>query len=216
MTEACPEILGVLLAGGRSKRMGIDDKCLASLAGRPLLAHAIDRLRPQVSALILNANGDPARFRQFGLTVVPDTVAGFAGPLAGMLAGMLRARSHMPDIRRIATVATDTPFLPDDLVARLSTAFADGHEAAIACCRGQDYPVFGLFSVALADQLAAFLGASPNRAVKAWLDRLELVRIDFSPENEDATDPFFNVNTPADLAMAEALLRGNDERAPMR
>lgn len=204
MTEPSTEILGVLLAGGRSRRMGIGDKCLVPLAGRPLLAHAIDRLRPQVSTLVLNANGDPARFRQFGLIVVPDTVAGFAGPLAGMLAGMLWARHHMPEIRRIATVATDTPFFPDDLVARLSAAAANRHEVAVACCRGRDYPVFGLFAVALADELTTLLSESADRAVKRWLDRRQVARVDFTPESNEATNPFFNVNTPADLAAAEA------------
>jgi len=196
--------------------MGVGDKCLAPLAGRPLLAYAIERLRPQVSALIVNANGDAARFRQFGLTVVPDTVAGFAGPLAGILAAMLWARSHRPDAGRIAAVATDTPFFPDDLVRRLAAAAADDSEVAIASCRGRDYPIFGIFAVALADDLAAFLGDSSNRAVKGWLDRLHVVRVDFTPDSEGARDPFFNINTPADLAKAETLLGGPDERAPMR
>jgi molybdopterin-guanine dinucleotide biosynthesis protein A len=195
--------------------MGVGDKCLAPLAGRPLLAYAIDRLRPQVSASIVNANGDPARLRQFGLTVVPDSVEGFAGPLAGILAGMLWARNHRPDIGRIATVATDTPFFPDDLVQRLVAAAADDSEVAIASCRGRDYPIFGVFAVALADDLATFLGESANRAVKAWLDRLQVVRVDFTPESEGARDPFFNINTPAGLAAAETMLGGPDERAPM-
>lgn len=210
MTKSSTEILGVLLAGGRSQRMGGVDKCLAPLAGRPLVAHAIDRLRPQVQAIILNANGEPDRFRQFGLTVVPDTVAGFAGPLAGMLAGMLWARSHMPRIRRIVTVATDTPFFPEDLVVRLSAAAADRYEVAVASCHGQDHPVFGLFSVALADELAAFLDTSANRAVKAWLDRQQFIRVDFTPAAEEVADPFFNINTPADLADAVLLLEGPD------
>lgn len=196
--------------------MGTGDKCLVPLAGRPLITHAIDRLRPQVSTLVLNANGDPARFREFGLTVVPDMITGFAGPLAGMLTGMLWARSHMPDIRRIATVATDTPFFPGDLVARLSAAVADRHEVAVACCRGRDHPVFGLFAVTLADELATLLSGSANRAVKRWLDRRQVIRVDFTPDSKKATDPFFNVNTPADLAASEALLLGPDEQPLMR
>jgi molybdopterin-guanine dinucleotide biosynthesis protein A len=196
--------------------MGAGDKCLTLLAGRPLLAYAIERLRPQVTALILNANDDPARFRQFGLTVVPDSVAGFAGPLAGILAGMLWARNHRPDIGRIATVATDTPFFPTDLVRRLSAAAGDGSEVAVAYCHGRDYPVFGVFAVALADDLAAFLRESANRAVKAWLDRQHVFRVDFTPGSELATDPFFNINTPADLAAAEALLGRPDGQAPLR
>ena len=196
--------------------MGAGDKCLAPLAGRPLLAYAIDRLRPQVTALVVNANGDPARFRRFGLTVVPDSVAGFAGPLAGILAGMLWARSHRPEVGRIATVATDTPFFPGDLIRRLSAAVAAGGEVAVAFCRGRDYPVFGIFAVALADDLAAFLRESADRAVKTWLDRLQVARVDFTPETEEVRDPFFNINTPADLTAAETMLGGPDERAPMR
>ena len=196
--------------------MGTGDKCLAQLAGRPLLAHAIERLRPQVSALVLNANGDPARFQQFGLTVVSDTIPDFAGPLAGILAGMVWARSHRTDIRRIATVATDTPLLPADLVDRLSAAGAAGHDIAIACCRGRAYPVFGLFPVTLADELADFLSRSANRAVKAWLDRQQVVQVDFTPHAAETPDPFFNVNTPVDLAAAEILISGPDAWAPMR
>jgi molybdopterin-guanine dinucleotide biosynthesis protein A len=116
-------IIGVLLAGGQARRMGGGDKCLVELGGKPLLAHAIERLRPQVDILLLNANGDPARFASFGLKVIADSVEGFAGPLAGILAGMEWAQAHQPgarfiDASVIVTVATDTPFFPLDLVAR--------------------------------------------------------------------------------------------------
>jgi molybdopterin-guanine dinucleotide biosynthesis protein A len=117
-------IVGVLLAGGRSSRMGGGDKCLLRLSGRPLLAHAIERLRPQVETLVLNANGDPSRFASFGLRVVADSGEDFAGPLAGVLAGMEWAKAHQPDARCIVTAATDTPFFPAELVARLRQAVA--------------------------------------------------------------------------------------------
>lgn len=203
MTSPPPPILGVMLAGGRSQRMGRGDKCLALLAGKPLLAHAIDRLRPQVSALILNANGDPERFSAFGLAVVPDSVSGSVGPLAGILAGMLWARDNMPEIRHVAVVATDTPFIPPDLVARLRAALDDDHVIAIARYGDRAYPVFGLFPVVLAEDLEPFLRESPNRAVMAWLDRHRTAAVPFGPADDQSINPFFNINTPDDLAEAK-------------
>ena len=111
-------VVGVLLAGGRSSRMGGGDKCLRPLAGRPILAHIIERLKPQVSDMIINANGDVARFAAFGLPVVADSIAGFAGPLAGVHAGLEWVKANRPDVRYVVTVATDTPFFPADLVQR--------------------------------------------------------------------------------------------------
>jgi molybdenum cofactor guanylyltransferase len=210
------QTLGVLLAGGRSLRMGGGDKCLAPLAGRPLLAHAIERLRPQVKFLVVNANGDRTRFDDFGLPVVSDTMAEFPGPLAGILAGMAWARSWKPGIRHIVTTPTDAPFFPTDLVERLSTGIAGDVDIAIASCRNRDHPVFGLFPVALADALAKFLQESANRAVHAWLDSQKVVRVDFTPKAELVTDPFFNINSPSDLATAERLIERPDERMPMR
>jgi molybdopterin-guanine dinucleotide biosynthesis protein A len=205
-------VLGLLLAGGRSERMGGDDKCLVELGGRPLLAHAIERLRPQVGSLVLNANGDARRFARFDLPVVADTVTGFAGPLAGILAGMLFARDHRPGIRYVATAATDSPFFPGDLVARLSAAM-DGSEVAIARCRGRGYPVFGLFPVGLAGDLAEFLAASSNLAVMAWIDRHAAQAVEFEAPG-GAPDPFINVNTPDDLAAAEALIQSGKLHKP--
>ena len=198
-------VLGVLLAGGRSERMGGGDKCLVELGGRPLLAHAIERLRPQVASLVLNANGDARRFARFDLPVVADTVTGFAGPLAGILAGMLFARDRMAGIRYVATAATDSPFFPGDLVARLSAALEGGHDLAIARCGGRDYPVFGLFPIGLAGDLAEFLATSRNLAVMAWIDRHASSVVEFGAPG-GAPDPFINVNAPDDLAAAEAAL----------
>jgi molybdopterin-guanine dinucleotide biosynthesis protein A len=207
MTISPHQILGVLLAGGRSERMGGGgDKCLVELAGRPLLAHAVERLGPQVGSLLLNANGDPARFAAFGLPVAPDTVTGFRGPLAGILAGMRFARDRMPAIRYVATAATDSPFFPSDLVARLSAVLDGGRQLAIARCGGRDYPVFGLFPVGLAGDLAEFLTTSPNLAVMAWIDRHPSQAVEFEAPG-GAPDPFINVNTPDELAAAEAAVR---------
>jgi molybdopterin-guanine dinucleotide biosynthesis protein A len=198
-------ILGVLLAGGRAERMGGGDKCLLELGGRPLLAHAVERLRPQVGALLLNANGDPERFAAFGLPVAADTVTDFRGPLAGILAGMTWAREHAPQMTFVATAATDTPFFPRDLVARLSAAIDGGHRLAIGRSEGRDYPVFGLFPVGLADDLSAFLATSPNLAVMAWVDRHPAATVVFASGGTSGM-PFLNINRPADLARAEAAL----------
>jgi molybdopterin-guanine dinucleotide biosynthesis protein A len=198
------DIVGVLLAGGRSSRMGGGDKCLVELAGRPLLAHAIERLRPQVTTLVLSANGDPARFAVFGLPVVPDLEPAFKGPLAGILAGMVWARAHAPEASFIAIAAADTPFFPRDLVARLGQALEGENGIAIARSAGRDHPVFGLFPITLAADLATFLEASPRLAVMAWIDRHPWRAVAFEPSGSSRLDPFFNVNTSADRDLMQS------------
>src|SRR5262245_20758603 len=143
----------VILAGGRATRMGGGDKGLTELAGRPLLAHVIERIVPQAGPVALNANGDPARFDEFGLPVIRDTVTGFAGPLAGILAGMERA-SRTENSDYLISVAGDTPFLPTDLVARLEKATSGNHTIALASSAGRTHPVFGLWPLALRDDLS--------------------------------------------------------------
>ncbi|MFQ6018748.1 MAG: molybdenum cofactor guanylyltransferase MobA, partial [Kiloniellaceae bacterium] len=149
-----PGVAGVLLAGGRSRRMGGGDKCLRALAGKPVLAHVVARAKPQVGPLLLNANGDPARFADFGLPVAADVVAGFAGPLAGVLTGLEWAAQHAPACAYLASFACDAPFLPVDLVARLVSAVeAEGADLACAASGGRSHPVFGLWPVRLKDDL---------------------------------------------------------------
>ena len=131
------KIAGIVLAGGQSRRMGGGDKCLRLLAGRPILAHIIERARPQVAALALSANGDPARFAEFDLPVVADSIADFAGPLAGVLAGLDWAAANVPSATHVASFAGDAPFLPRDLVARLAAALAEGHDLAAAASAGR-------------------------------------------------------------------------------
>lgn len=202
-----PFPVGVLLAGGLARRMGGGDKPLLQLAGRPLLAHAAAALAPQCAALVLNANGDPARFAAFGLPVVADTLPGYCGPLAGILAGMRWAASHHPDAADILTAAADTPFLPPDLAARLAAARG---AAPIACARsaGRAHPTVALWKVALADRLEAALRAG-DRGVLAWATGQGLALVDFAAAPRD---PFFNVNTPEDLARAERSLTAHTSR----
>lgn len=198
------EILAVILAGGLARRMGGGDKSLQSLAGRPILQHILDRLAPQVHGVILNANGDPARFAEFGLPVVGDAVEGFVGPLAGVLAGLAWARQNRPDVADVVTVPGDGPFLPRDLVARLARARdADGADLACAVSRGQPYPVIGLWPVRLFDDLRQAVVDEDIRKVDRWTARHRLVQVDFPVQT---VDPFFNANTPEELAEAERLL----------
>ena len=202
-------VAGVLLAGGLSRRMGGGDKCLRPLGGRAILARVIERARPQVRALALNANGDPARFAAFGLPVVADPVEEFAGPLAGVLAGFEWARASRPLCPWLASFATDAPFVPGDLVRRLMAAVEAGR-ARMACAAsgGRAHPVFGLWPVALADELRRALVEEQVRKVDVWTARFRLVEVEF-PFLETAAgplDPFFNANRPEDLAEAEAML----------
>ena len=199
------DIVAVLLAGGQGTRMAADgqrtDKPLRLLGGRPLLSHVIDRVAPQVGRMVLNANGDPARFAEFGLEVVADEVADFPGPLAGILAGMRWAAAQ--GAADVLSVAADTPFLPMDLVARLEAARrVAGVALACAASGGWTHPVIGLWPVALADALEADLRGG-MRKIDAWTARYGVVSAEFSME---PFDPFFNVNRPEDLAEAEGLL----------
>ena len=197
-------VVGVLLAGGQSRRMGGGDKCLRLLGGASLLARAIERVSPQVGTLILNANGDPGRFGAFGLPVVGDTVEGYAGPLAGVLTGLEWAVANAPGARWVVSVPTDAPFLPVDLVARLLAAAEDtGADMACATSGGRDHPVVGLWPVALAGDLRRAMVKEDIRKVDVWTGRYCLARADFPV---DPVDPFFNANRPEDLAEAERLL----------
>jgi molybdenum cofactor guanylyltransferase/molybdopterin-guanine dinucleotide biosynthesis protein MobB len=209
MAPAAPlhrEVTGIVLAGGLSRRMGGGDKGLRELAGKPMLAHVLDRLRPQVGRLAINANGDPARFAAFGVPVVPDTIEGFVGPLAGVLAGMRWSAAHAPRARWIATAAGDAPLLPADLVARLMAAVGD-NSIALAQSNGDLHPVIGLWPVALADDLEAQLRAGV-RKVLAWTDRHGTTAVAFPPQRigDASVDPFFNANTPEELDGLRAML----------
>ncbi|MBF0332608.1 MAG: molybdenum cofactor guanylyltransferase MobA, partial [Alphaproteobacteria bacterium] len=161
------DVAGVILTGGRSLRMGGGDKCLLPLAGRPLLAHIVSRAAPQVSALALNANGDPARFAAFGLTVVADDVPGFPGPLAGILAGMEWVLRERPNCRWLASFPGDAPLVPPDLAERLALAAADA-DMACAVSGGRDHPVVGLWPVALAPSLRHAIEVEDIRKITRW------------------------------------------------
>jgi molybdenum cofactor guanylyltransferase len=196
--------LGVILAGGQATRMGGGDKGLLTLGGRTLLSHVVERLSPQVAELALNANGDAARFDPLNLTVLPDSIDGFVGPLAGVLAGMDWAAERGADT--IVTAAADTPFFPGDLVPRLLLA-SEGmtHPLVLAATpdntRGTArHPTFGLWPVALRDDLRAALNGGLRKVVM-WTQQHEGREALFPHEAA-----FFNVNTPDDLKTAEGML----------
>jgi molybdopterin-guanine dinucleotide biosynthesis protein A len=198
-----PPTLGVLLAGGQARRMGGGDKGMRTIGGLPILARVIQRLASQCAGLILNANGDPARFAATGLPVVPDTVGGFAGPLAGILAALEWTAAHRPDLAWVVSAPTDCPFLPRTLVAALHEARAAAG-VPLACARsgGQAHPVVGLWPVSLAADLRHALTVEGERKIDRWTARHGIAHADWPAE---PADPFFNVNTPEDLAAAEAL-----------
>lgn len=194
--------LGVILAGGKATRMGGGDKGLLPLGSGTILDQVIARLAPQVDGLALNANGDPARFASLNLPVIGDSITGFAGPLAGVLAGLDWAAKAGADT--IVTVAADTPFFPCDLVPRLQLA-AEGmaHPLALATTPDGRHPTFGLWPVALREDLRMALSGGLRKVVQ-WTD----AHGGQSALFEGAGDPFFNVNTPEELAIAQARAEG--------
>jgi molybdopterin-guanine dinucleotide biosynthesis protein A len=195
--QAMTRVPAVILAGGRATRLGGSDKAFVPLGGRPLIDHVLARLRPQASALAISANGDPARFAALGLPVLADTVPGFPGPLAGLLAGIEWLRETRPSALALLTVPVDCPVLPGDLAARLHAAAAG--RIAIAASGGRRHPVAALWPVGIADALRAGLTDGGIRMVEAFALSRPHVTVDWPTE---PFDPFLNINTPADLAAA--------------
>ena len=199
-------IAGVVLAGGQSSRMGGGDKCLLPLGGKPILSHVINRISPQVEALALNANGDATRFSAYGLPVLPDSIAGFVGPLAGVLAGMDWAAET--GYSHIVSVAADSPFFPAQLATGLRFAcLASGLPMAMAHSPRPDggyfrQPTFTLYDVSLRENLRTALHGGVRKVIP-WVEPLGCGPIVFSGFG---SDPFFNINTPEDLVFAEGVL----------
>ncbi|MFO1415651.1 MAG: molybdenum cofactor guanylyltransferase MobA [Burkholderiales bacterium] len=195
MTVRAADVTGIVLAGGMGRRMGSVDKGLVPLAGQPMVAHVLARLAPQVGAIVINANQNADRYAAFGHPVVPDEVGGFAGPLAGLHAGMTRAATPY-----VVTVPCDSPFLPADLVPRLAAALAARRaQLAVAYTGAQPHPVFALVDRGVLGHLAAFLQGG-GRKIDAWYATLAVAAVPF--DDEEAA--FRNINTPDELAAAAA------------
>jgi molybdopterin-guanine dinucleotide biosynthesis protein A len=201
MTET--QTLGLVLAGGLARRMGGGDKPRTSIGGTTILSRVLERMKPQCTRLILNANGDPARFADTGLPVIADDVPDFAGPLAGILAGLDWAAANAPGVDYVASVPGDCPFLPRDLVSRLHRARAESGRP-LACARSGEWrhPVVGVWPVALRADLRHALIEEDLRKIELWTARHGVALADWPAE---PVDPFFNVNTPEDAAAASRL-----------
>jgi molybdopterin-guanine dinucleotide biosynthesis protein A len=184
-------ITGIVLAGGQGRRMGGVDKGLVDFGGRPMAAHALARLAPQVGALLINANQNAERYAAFGHPVVPDAIGGFAGPLAGLHAGLTATKTT-----HAVTVPCDSPFLPADLVVRLATALeAEDAQLAVARTFDQPHPVFALVRRDVLPHLSAFLEGG-GRKIDAWYATLRVTEVPF----DDEAEAFRNINTAAELA----------------
>ena len=204
------DIPGIILAGGLSRRMGGGDKGLLMLGKTSIIERVIDKILPQVGSLAININGDSSRFPDYKLPIIPDSIKGYLGPLSGILAGMEWAFKN--GNRYIATVAADTPFLPDDLIKRLHAMVKSKNlNIGIAASRilsGDDvfiHPTFGIWEVALKDDLRDAL-ANDTRKIMFWAKKFKLDYYYFETSDK-LSDPFFNINTPDDLEEAKYRLK---------
>jgi molybdopterin-guanine dinucleotide biosynthesis protein A len=202
-------ILGVLLAGGQSRRMGGGDKNLRDLNGQSILNRVIESAEKQVDHLIINANGAPERFDEYKLPVVEDSVGGHQGPLAGILTGLEWASNYRPDVEWVMSFATDAPFFPEDLVEQLMNAIKiDQADISCATSKGRSHPVFALWPVRLKDDLHHALTVEEIRKIDRWTSRYHLVEVEFQAE---PFDPFFNINRPEDLEKARLFIETDSE-----
>jgi molybdenum cofactor guanylyltransferase len=199
-------VFGILLAGGLARRMGGGDKGLKTVGGETILARIIKTVQPQCAGLVLNANGDVSRLANLGFPIVPDNVPDYAGPLAGILAGLDWIAAHHPECQSAISIPTDTPFLPGDLVARLQEARSEAKaDIAIATSGGSTHPVVALWPVALRGDMRHALVDEHIHKMGFFIDRHKIAQADWPVE---PYDPFFNANEPQDIARAEKILAG--------
>lgn len=197
--KATESVVGIILAGGLARRMGGGDKCLLPLAGKTLLQRTIDRIQPQVSTLLLNANGNSLRFARTRLPVVADQYTNNLGPLAGIQAGLSWMSSNAPSAQWLLSVASDTPFFPLNLAEALLDA-AGNNRLVVATSNQQTHPVFALWHKSLLEEITAQLDTGEVPRLQDWMTAHHPVTVDFKAEGYD---PFFNINTPQDLYAAE-------------
>jgi len=203
-------IPGIILAGGRARRMGGGDKCLLPLGDKTLLQRSVEKARPQVGRLLLSANGNHLRFARTGLTVLSDEHPEFPGPLAGIHAGLQWLKIHQPESEWLVSFASDTPFFPDDLVARLFQAAQDNQsDIVVPSSEGQMHPVFGLWHQSVLEKINTLLASGSTPRLIDWVSEQNSSVVDF---HHPDFDPFFNINLPRDLYNAEAFLPLADSR----
>jgi molybdopterin-guanine dinucleotide biosynthesis protein A len=197
--------LSLILAGGLARRMGGGDKARIRIGNATILERVVARLTPQCSRIIINANGDPARFADTGLTVVADSIPDFAGPLAGILAGLDWTAANVPGCEWLASVPGDCPFVPRDLVTRLHEA-RTAAGVPLACARSGEWrhPVVGLWPVSLREDLRRAISDEGLRKIEVWTERQGIALANWA---DTPVDPFFNVNTPDDAARAEEIAK---------
>ena len=204
MVIKADQLVGVILAGGLSRRMGGGDKSMLALGGQPILNYVVDLAQAQVDTVLLNVNGDAQRFAAFELPVQADIVPDFAGPLAGVVSAMAWAKQHKPNATHIITMAADTPFFPADYVSRMIKQMQlGGQRLACASYEGRTQPVFGLWPVDLFDDLYRAIVEDDMRKVDRFTSPYGVADVAF---DELTHNPFFNVNRPEDLSLAEQLL----------
>ena len=193
------KIIGAIIAGGKSSRMEAREKAFLELGGKSILSHLIERFGPQVDQLVINANGEPARFSEFGLVVIPDVLTSLTTPLAGLHASLQFAQKARAEV--LVSVPSDTPFLPPDLVSKfLEKTVASG--AAIASSGGQDHYIIGAWKTELLDDLERAIANDNLFRVKDWAHKVSAQKVEWPTH---PFDPLFNVNTPEDLRIAEQI-----------
>lgn len=205
MPDKSSDVIGVILAGGLSRRMNNQNKCFIPLNGKPLFEYILEKLSPQCDTILINSNEQNERLAAYQLPIVKDSLEGFLGPLAGILSVMEWTKQHKPESKWILTVPVDTPFLPDDLLSKLYQSVQTTHsELACACSLGRTHPVIGLWPTSLIDDLRLALTKEGMRKIDLWTSRYKISQQDF---NNDNLDPFFNINCHEDLIKAESLLK---------
>ncbi len=195
-------VAGVILAGGQSRRMNGEEKSLLKVGEKPTISWVTESLASQVETLAINANGDPSRFKFLMLPVLPDVVEGFVGPLAGTLTAM-RWATTLDGITHIMTAASDTPFIPSNLVEKLAATLTNENDIAMASSNGRIHPVFGLWPISLANELEHFLVKEDQRKIIVFAKRYNMNEVVFDTKGKD---PFFNINTPQDLKAAQTMV----------
>lgn len=198
------DIVGIIIAGGRSSRMGGGDKTLLPLGDKRIIEHVADKLAKQVNNLAINSNSPDREFARLGLPIFADTIEGYQGPLAGLLASLIWVRKNHPHAKYVVTVASDSPFFPDDLVEKLASACHDPNSIMMAESGGFNHPIFALWPISLCDDLQKWLSETGNLKVMAWVRTHAWACVDFPIV--DGRDPFFNINKPEDLKAATKML----------